>query len=173
MGAKGSKGKLNKSDVEFLKGNYQKLFIFLLFETMHDTGLLSKSVRISWLWHYIHYLSHCKQSAYAKAFRGAYSRFCTGGGGGEIQNLYLHRAERVITTREAWFRFPKFFLGGVPPNKASFPPPPINIIRINTLGKTHIKKVVGPVVWTTKKKRKKYLWFYKKKLPNLIKHKKN
>ena len=108
--------------------------------------------------HYIHYLSHCKQSAYAKAFRGAYSRFCTGGGGGEIQNLYLHRAERVITTREAWFRFPKFFLGGVRPIRASFAPPPINIIRINTLGKTHIKKVVGPLVWTTKKK--KEIFFY-------------
>ena len=61
------------------------------------------------------------------------------GGGGEIYNLYLNRAVRFYyrAKRENFF--------GVRP--------PINIIRIITFGKKHIKKVVR----TTKKKRKKIL----------------
>ena len=60
---------------------------------------------------------------------GAYSGFCSGGG-----------IKSIFTPRGARFRFrakreKKFW--GPPPPRASFVPP-INIIMINTLGKTHI-----------------------------------
>ena len=56
-------------------------------------------------------------------------------GGGEIK-------KSILTSCGAHFYLAKC---GIVFSRALFRPP-INIIRINTFGKTHIKKVVGPVV---------------------------
>ena len=56
-------------------------------------------------------------------------------GGSEIK-------KSILTSRGARFYHAKC---GIVFSRALFRPP-INIIRVNNLGKTHIKKVVGPVV---------------------------
>ena len=67
--------------------------------------------------------------------QGRIQEFAQGGG---RYKIHIYTARSVVPfSLEAR----KFFGGSVPPPRASFAPtPPINIIMINTFGKTHIKK---------------------------------
>ena len=76
---------------------------------------------------------------------GAYWGFFTGGG--EIFKIYTYIARSALTTVRS--AVPSSCAGPFPP-RARFAPPPLIILQINALGKTHIKKWSEPL----RKKRK-------------------